>query len=221
MVAGDEFLEWADVFGNLYGTSRAETEARAGGGHRSGAGHRRAGRAAGARQAAATRSASSCCRRRSRCSSVAAPRPQPGPGGGDRAAARDRPRRRSPPSTSTTTSSSTTSWSGAWPNCAPSSRPSARGWRGGGRRSRRSCDVRERRVEAYQERRGADDRIDPKPTTSAEELVRVRDRSRPRARGSCCRAACRKVEGSPKPARRALQEVVAGVVQRRSTAPAE
>jgi len=26
MVAGDEFLEWADVFGNLYGTSAADTE---------------------------------------------------------------------------------------------------------------------------------------------------------------------------------------------------
>ncbi len=26
MVAGDEFLEWADVFGNLYGTRRADTE---------------------------------------------------------------------------------------------------------------------------------------------------------------------------------------------------
>ena len=28
MVARGEFLEWADVFGNLYGTSRRETEAR-------------------------------------------------------------------------------------------------------------------------------------------------------------------------------------------------
>jgi guanylate kinase len=26
MVAGDEFLEWADVFGNLYGTAAADTE---------------------------------------------------------------------------------------------------------------------------------------------------------------------------------------------------
>lgn len=26
MVAGDEFLEWADVFGNLYGTRRTDTE---------------------------------------------------------------------------------------------------------------------------------------------------------------------------------------------------
>ena len=26
MIAGDEFLEWADVFGNLYGTSAADTE---------------------------------------------------------------------------------------------------------------------------------------------------------------------------------------------------
>ena len=28
MVARGEFLEWADVFGNLYGTGRRETEAR-------------------------------------------------------------------------------------------------------------------------------------------------------------------------------------------------
>jgi guanylate kinase len=27
MIAGDEFLEWADVFGNYYGTSSADTEA--------------------------------------------------------------------------------------------------------------------------------------------------------------------------------------------------
>ncbi|HAK55326.1 MAG: guanylate kinase [Vicinamibacterales bacterium] len=28
MIARDEFLEWADVFGNLYGTARADVEAR-------------------------------------------------------------------------------------------------------------------------------------------------------------------------------------------------
>jgi guanylate kinase len=32
MIARDEFLEWADVFGNLYGTGRAETEALLAGG---------------------------------------------------------------------------------------------------------------------------------------------------------------------------------------------
>ena len=26
MIAAGEFLEWADVFGNLYGTRRADTE---------------------------------------------------------------------------------------------------------------------------------------------------------------------------------------------------
>ena len=33
MIAGGEFLEWADVFGNLYGTSRSETERVLAGGH--------------------------------------------------------------------------------------------------------------------------------------------------------------------------------------------
>jgi guanylate kinase len=32
MIARDGFLEWANVFGNLYGTGRQETEARLGGG---------------------------------------------------------------------------------------------------------------------------------------------------------------------------------------------
>jgi guanylate kinase len=32
MVTRDEFLEWADVFGNLYGTSRADTETHLAGG---------------------------------------------------------------------------------------------------------------------------------------------------------------------------------------------
>ena len=32
MIAADEFLEWADVFGNYYGTSRAETERALAGG---------------------------------------------------------------------------------------------------------------------------------------------------------------------------------------------
>ena len=69
MIAADAFLEWADVFGNLYGTLRADTRARARLGPRPGAGHRRPGRAAGADRGAPTRSASSCCRRRSTCSS--------------------------------------------------------------------------------------------------------------------------------------------------------
>ena len=29
MIASGEFLEWADVFGNLYGTAAADTEAHA------------------------------------------------------------------------------------------------------------------------------------------------------------------------------------------------
>ena len=33
MVAGGEFLEWADVFGNLYGTCAADTERLLDGGH--------------------------------------------------------------------------------------------------------------------------------------------------------------------------------------------
>ena len=33
MVAGQEFLEWADVFGNLYGTSATDTERLLSGGH--------------------------------------------------------------------------------------------------------------------------------------------------------------------------------------------
>ena len=33
--AADEFLEWADVFGNLYGTGRQDTEARLAAGRRS------------------------------------------------------------------------------------------------------------------------------------------------------------------------------------------
>src|SRR4051812_27428310 len=32
MAGRDEFLEWADVFGNLYGTGKRETEARLAGG---------------------------------------------------------------------------------------------------------------------------------------------------------------------------------------------
>ncbi len=48
MVRDGEFLEWADVFGNYYGTGAADTEAALAGRRRRGAGHRRAGRAAGA-----------------------------------------------------------------------------------------------------------------------------------------------------------------------------
>ena len=47
MIARNEFLEWADVFGNLYGTARADTEALLGVGPGRGAGDRRAGRPAG------------------------------------------------------------------------------------------------------------------------------------------------------------------------------
>ncbi len=46
MIERGEFLESADVFGNLYGTSRVDTEAAAGLGPGRGAGDRRAGRRA-------------------------------------------------------------------------------------------------------------------------------------------------------------------------------
>ena len=52
MVAAGEFLEWADVFGNLYGTCAADTEAALARGRRRRARDRRAGRAAGAGAAA-------------------------------------------------------------------------------------------------------------------------------------------------------------------------
>ena len=45
MAAAGEFLEWADVFGNLYGTAAADTERVLASGQRPGARHRRAGRA--------------------------------------------------------------------------------------------------------------------------------------------------------------------------------
>ncbi len=47
LVRSDGFLEWADVFGNLYGTGRRETEALLARGLRCGAGDRRAGRPPG------------------------------------------------------------------------------------------------------------------------------------------------------------------------------
>ena len=68
MVREGAFLEWADVFGNYYGTGAADTEACWPRGGR-GAGDRRAGRAAGAQPRASRPSASSCCRRRRPCSS--------------------------------------------------------------------------------------------------------------------------------------------------------
>ena len=61
MIAAGEFLEWADVFGNYYGTSRrptTERDARRGRGR--GAGDRRAGRAAGAAARRRHRRRSSC-----------------------------------------------------------------------------------------------------------------------------------------------------------------
>ena len=48
MIAEDAFLEWADVFGNLYGTAAADTRRERASGPRPGARDRRAGRAAGA-----------------------------------------------------------------------------------------------------------------------------------------------------------------------------
>ena len=81
MVQADAFLEWADVFGNLYGTCAedAERDCPRGGTWCSSSTCRAPGRCA---SGAPTPSASSCCRRRSRCSS-----------GGSAAAARI-PRRR-------------------------------------------------------------------------------------------------------------------------------
>ena len=49
MIAAGEFLEWADVFGNLYGTCAPETERLLLGRPRRRPGDRRAGRAAGPR----------------------------------------------------------------------------------------------------------------------------------------------------------------------------
>ena len=104
MIAADAFLEWADVFGNLYGTAAADTRANADSRPGPGARDRRAGRAAGARQvprdgrhlraAAVLRGAR-----------AAAARPQQGQRDGDAAAA-GRPR-----ATRSRRSWSTTTWS--------------------------------------------------------------------------------------------------------------
>ena len=59
MIAADAFLEWADVFGNLYGTCAADAERDLQPGPGPGAGDRRPGRAAGPARGAATPSASS------------------------------------------------------------------------------------------------------------------------------------------------------------------
>ena len=68
MIANGEFLEHADVFGNLYGTHAGDTDALPRERRRRGAGDRRAGRAEGARAPACRTSPSSCCRRPTRCS---------------------------------------------------------------------------------------------------------------------------------------------------------
>ena len=53
MIAADAFLEWADVFGNLYGTCAADAERDLQPGPGPGAGDRRPGRPAGPRSGAA------------------------------------------------------------------------------------------------------------------------------------------------------------------------
>ena len=70
MIAADAFLEWADVFGNLYGTSAADAEAGSDAGRDlvlvidvQGARQVRRGRR--------DRSGCSCCRRRTPCSNSA------------------------------------------------------------------------------------------------------------------------------------------------------
>ena len=115
MVARGAFLEWADVFGNLYGTGRRTPRAALAAGRRRRAGDRRPGRAPGP-------SADARRRRRLRAAAVVrgarapAARAQPGLGGRDRAAAGDGARGSGRGRPSTTTSSSTTSSSGAWAN---------------------------------------------------------------------------------------------------------
>ena len=69
MIAADAFLEWADVFGNLYGTCAADAEQELACGPGPGARDRRPGRPAGADPLRETRSACSCCRHRSTSSS--------------------------------------------------------------------------------------------------------------------------------------------------------
>ena len=66
MATHGELLEWAEVFGNCYGTPREPVEAALAAGPRRAVRHRLAGHAATcADDARATSSACSCCRRRS------------------------------------------------------------------------------------------------------------------------------------------------------------
>ena len=132
MIAADAFLEWADVFGNLYGTGAADAERELAGGRDlvlviDVQGARQV------RQRYAPRSASSCCRRRSRCSSsgcaAAARTPKRRCSGGCR-----RRGTKSPRSSNTTTSSSTTSSRPASIGCGRSCWPSGRGCDPPGRR---------------------------------------------------------------------------------------
>ena len=68
MVAAGEFLEYAEVFGNYYGTARRSLGRGGARGQGSAARHRRAGRGAGSRERCQTPSASSLCRQHRRSS---------------------------------------------------------------------------------------------------------------------------------------------------------
>ena len=125
MIAAREFLEWADVFGNYYGTSAADVERMLAAGQDVVLGDRRAGRAAG--EGARRRS-----HRDLRAAAVvrgaraAAARPQQGHRGADAAPAGDGPRRGRRATSTTTTSWSTTSSSRPSCGCRRSSPPSDR-----------------------------------------------------------------------------------------------
>ena len=137
MIGEEAFLEWADVFGNYYGTSAADTEAVLARRRGRGARHRRAGRPAGPRAGASRPSASSCCRPRRRSSSSGCAAAARTARSRSAAARRGVPRGRAS-SRSTSTSSSTTSWTRRSSGCRRSSPPSARGCNACGRRPKPS-----------------------------------------------------------------------------------
>ena len=125
-IDGCDFLEWADVFGNYYGTAAADVERMLADGPGRRAGDRRAGRAAGEgarrrphrdlRDAAVVPGAR-----------AAAARPQQGHRRADAAPPRHRARARRRATSTTTTSSSTTSSRRRSCGCRRSSPPSDRG----------------------------------------------------------------------------------------------